>query len=1125
MALRRLGRGVFAGGLVALMCSQAPQITAQAPAHLWHADYNMEWLGPRFEGDQIFDLAYDFKYTWRFGILNDPNGVLDSPTITVDTSLAGLQPMHPGNVSLNPAFPPYLWTGPQLAPAGQPGGGDSIFTALLSNLSVGSLYQLGYEATRSLPGGPIAPGATETRPFTVTITSRDETLTQLGVTVNFALVPPVQPPPLPGPVTASNLACASASGRVDPFGDGPAVSWHIGSASNYVPLQTGTTHTLSCTITLTNSATSPAEIAPNIVLSGQRTPPADEIDSTTRSLTTNPSIDPWDPLGDVQYDVTASGVMRAILTRHFTRTVVFQEYNRILDVAPPVTTAATQPPSPDGANGWFRVQTVGVSLSANDGNGGGVKNITYSLSGAQNQGATTVNGSVANTTISAAGVTTVTFFATDNAGNVEEPKSMTVRRDSIAPSSTVTRSPAPNASGWNNGPVTVTVDGTDATSGVAQICFTLFGSTVQPQACSPGTSASVVVTAAGNTNVSYFAIDAAGNAEPPRSVDVKIDTVAPVTNASVPTNPQGWVTVTGPVSVSLNASDATPPPSQFSGVSQIHYSINGVEQAPINGLSGSVPVTAEGTTTIGYWAEDRAGNVEAPKTITVKRDSIKPVSTATRTPPANANGWNNGPVTVTVDATDATSGVAKVCLTLFGAAPQPQTCTNGSSASVQVTAAGNTNVSYFAVDAAGNAEAPRSVNIQIDNLAPVTNALFPPANPHGWYTSNLTISLTASDTTSPGFSGVTMIHYSLNGVEQPPIMGLGGPFTIFSEGSTQVHYWAEDRAGNLETPKTFTVNIDKTLPNILVAPSIATTEGAPLVIPFTVSGQSGETVTSDCSLSSGVGVVTFSSGGCTYSAADGPASGVVRIRAEDGHGNVRTVFTTVSVFNVAPTITSVTGPEGPVRLGTSSTLTAAYTDPGAPETFTCTFNWQDGSAPISVSGGANGCTASHTYAAAGVYSVDVTVTDGDGGASTETFDYAVVYSPDAGSVTGGGSINGTDRGQFGFNAKYHGEELKGQTQFQVKDTNLSFNSSSYDWLVVFGGVAVYEGSGTVNGVGDYRFRVTMTDSKVSGSGADTFRIQIWDRTTDTLTYDSEPGADDFALPTRQLATGNIAIHK
>src|SRR5262249_54013874 len=88
------------------------------------------------------------------------------------------------------------------------------------------------------------------------------------------------------------------------------------------------------------------------------------------------------------------------------------------DTIPPVTTAVASP-GPN-ANGWNN-SNVTITLNSTDSEPGGtgVKQITYSASGAQTIASTTLMGASTSFTISTEGITTITFFGTDNAGNVE----------------------------------------------------------------------------------------------------------------------------------------------------------------------------------------------------------------------------------------------------------------------------------------------------------------------------------------------------------------------------------------------------------------------------------------------------------------------------------------------------------------------------------------------------------------------------------------------------------------------------------------------------------------------------------------------------------------------------------
>jgi hypothetical protein len=106
------------------------------------------------------------------------------------------------------------------------------------------------------------------------------------------------------------------------------------------------------------------------------------------------------------------------------------------DHAAPSTTATASPPA--NAAGWNNT-AVTVALSATDNDGGsGVWSITYRING---DAPRTVSGATASFTLSLEGVNTITFNATDNAGNAEASKTVVVRIDKTPPSGTLSLSP------------------------------------------------------------------------------------------------------------------------------------------------------------------------------------------------------------------------------------------------------------------------------------------------------------------------------------------------------------------------------------------------------------------------------------------------------------------------------------------------------------------------------------------------------------------------------------------------------------------------------------------------------------------------------------------------------------
>ena len=169
---------------------------------------------------------------------------------------------------------------------------------------------------------------------------------------------------------------------------------------------------------------------------------------------------------------------------------------------------------------------------------------------------------------------------------------------------------------------------------------------------------------------------------------------------------------------------------------------------------------------------------------------------------------------------------------------------------------------------------------------------------------------------------------------------------------------------------------------------------------------------------------------------------------------------------------------------------------------------------------------------------EVTAVAGSGCATSVA--YIPVYDPNGGFVTGGGYIISPvvnalqymqvgGKANFGFVSKYKkGSNVPdGNTEFQFKEGDLNFSSSSYSEgsLVIAGMQAIYKGFGTINGKGNYGFLVSALDGDNKTGGADKFRIKIWDKNnSDKIVYDNNAGLADNGTPTTALGGGSIVIH-
>jgi hypothetical protein len=107
-------------------------------------------------------------------------------------------------------------------------------------------------------------------------------------------------------------------------------------------------------------------------------------------------------------------------------------------------------------------------------------------------------------------------------------------------------------------------------------------------------------------------------------------------------------------------------------------------------------------------------------------DKTAPITTAALTPAANANGWVNADVTVTLTGTDnepGGTGVEQINFSATGAQPLANTAVQGTLASFTVTTEGVTTVSFFGTDFASNTETLNNLTIQLDKTVPTISGM------------------------------------------------------------------------------------------------------------------------------------------------------------------------------------------------------------------------------------------------------------------------------------------------------------------------------------------------------------------------------------------------------------------
>ena len=137
----------------------------------------------------------------------------------------------------------------------------------------------------------------------------------------------------------------------------------------------------------------------------------------------------------------------------------------LADVAGPTTAAAATPSSPTGDNGWY-TGDVTIALEAAD-DCSGVARTEYSIDGGATWAA--YAGGIA---VGAEGTTTILYRSADEAGNVEEVQTLSVKIDQTAPPLSLSADPStiwpPDG---RQVEVTIAGAGSDAVSGLAGVTY------------------------------------------------------------------------------------------------------------------------------------------------------------------------------------------------------------------------------------------------------------------------------------------------------------------------------------------------------------------------------------------------------------------------------------------------------------------------------------------------------------------------------------------------------------------------------------------------------------------------------------------------------------------------------
>ncbi len=562
----------------------------------------------------------------------------------------------------------------------------------------------------------------------------------------------------------------------------------------------------------------------------------------------------------------------------------------------------------------------------------------------------------------------------------------TVTIDSHAPVSTVAISPAAVA-GWYASSVQLTISAADAIGGqgVARSEYSINGG-----AYAMFPAAGLSLATQGSTSVCYRSVDKANNVEVARCVAIAVDTIAPqvaaVFNAVNNT-------------LALSASDSG------SGIASVEASLDGgLTWSP---YAAPLEFGSDGSHIVQYRARDKAGNQ------TVGQTTVQVLTT---------------PVIIAPQAGTASEAV----MSTFNLGSFTDRSTDGPWA-VDVDWGDGSVHTSFSVDAAGVLNpAPHTyadsgsftVNVKVtDRTGTVGSAVFPVNVLNSAPRAELRVPATALE-------GATVLVQMLNPIDASAADVLAGFRYAFAcdggslsnatyansgtkrivvcnvgdSGTQTVRARIIDKDGGY-TEYTGFMAVSNVAPQAMLSAPSAVVEGGSASVslsgaidPSGADTQAGFRYAFACGTESLDGASyatgsTNSSASCSF--ADGPSVQAVRARIFDKDGGFTEYSTAVSVSNAAPVLGAIEAPASPVFVNTPATVRAGFADSGGADTHTARIDWGDGSvsegAVNEMLGTGNGVVSGeHLYLLPGNYTIQITLTDKDGGAGSATYGMTIV---------------------------------------------------------------------------------------------------------------------------------------
>ena len=368
----------------------------------------------------------------------------------------------------------------------------------------------------------------------------------------------------------------------------------------------------------------------------------------------------------------------------------------------------------------------------------------------------------------------------------------------------------------------------------------------------------------------------------------------------------GWYL--GNISINISATD------DIAGVGEILYELDGNVSTI---YLGDIPITGDGGHHVIYHGVDRAGNIGEREEMEFQIDTTAPVTSHELVGGEGKEGWYDTGVILTLSAVDETSGVRAVQYRVNGEAWLDH------SHSVNFNISGIYTVEYRSRDIAGNVETEGLVSFSIDTETPVTMlTITGEEGREGWYTSNVTLNLSAED----GPSGIHQIRYRFF---ESRWETYSEEMELSGEGEFIIGYHSRDICGNEEEPRAVVLAMDHTPPHTAIQIEEKGGGDGWFIDPVTFTLKGSDVI-------SGHHRTEFRLDGSPWNEYDGffqvMANGyhLLEYRSQDRAGNWEQIKKMEFKIDVSPPVLTLSSPaEGSTLKDVNVTITWNVTDSGS----------------------------------------------------------------------------------------------------------------------------------------------------------------------------------------------------